>query len=66
MPGHVGALYNLSRVLIQSDRREEASAVMEQFRSMSELRDEIDFNAQAVRKNPGNIDGRIYLAMERR
>ena len=62
VPGHVGALYNLSRVLIQSDRREEASAVMEQFRSMSELRDEIDFNAQAVRKNPGNIDGRIYLA----
>ncbi len=35
---------------------------MDQFRGMSELRDEIDFNAQAVRKNPDNIEGRLYLA----
>jgi len=62
VPGHVGALYNLSRVLIQSGRREEAVAVLERFRSMSKLGDEIDFNATAVRKNPGNIDGRLHLA----
>jgi tetratricopeptide (TPR) repeat protein len=61
VPGHVGALYNLSRVLIQSGNPEAAAIVMEQFRSMSKLRDEIDFIAMAVRKNPGNIDGRIYL-----
>ena len=35
---------------------------MEQFRIMSELRDEIDFTARAVRKNPDNINGRLYLA----
>ena len=29
---------------------------------MSELRDEIDFNAYAVRKNPENVDGKVHLA----
>ncbi len=62
VPGHVGALHNLSRVLIQSGNREAASAVLDQFRAMSELRDEIDFSAFAVRKNPDNIDGRLHLA----
>ena len=62
VPGHVGALHNLYRVLIQLGKREEAVAVMEQFRVMSELRDEIDFNAYAVRKNPENIDGKVHLA----
>jgi len=62
IPGHVGALHNLSRVLMQSGNQEEAITVMEQFRSMSELRDEIDFNAFAVQKNPNNIEGRLHLA----
>lgn len=62
VPGHVGALHNLARVLIESGKPEEAAAVMAQFRAMSELRDEIDFNAQAVRKNPDNVAGRVHLA----
>jgi Flp pilus assembly protein TadD len=62
VPGHVGALHNLARVLIESGKTEEAAAVMEQFRAMSELRDDIDFNAQAVRKNPDNVAGRVHLA----
>lgn len=62
VPGHVGALHNLARVLIESGKRDEAAAVMEQFRRMSELRDEIDFNAHAVRKNPDNVAGRMHLA----
>lgn len=62
VPGHVGALHNLSRVLIQSGQTEAANEVLDQFRAMSELRDEIDFNASAVRKNPDNIDGRLHLA----
>jgi len=62
VPGHVGALHNLSRVLIQSNKHEAAEEVLEKFRAMSQLRDEIDFNAHAVRKNPDNIDGRLHLA----
>ncbi len=62
VPGHVGALHNLSRVLIQSAKYEAAEKVQEKFRAMSKLRDEIDFNEQAVRKNPDNIDGRLHLA----
>ena len=62
VPGHVGALHNLSRVLIAAGKKEQAQAVLQQFREMSALRDEIDFNAVAVRKNPKNIDGRLHLA----
>ncbi|MBT8111993.1 MAG: tetratricopeptide repeat protein [Gammaproteobacteria bacterium] len=62
VPGHVGALHNLARVLIQSAKYEAAEEVQEKFRAMSKLRDEIDFNEQAVRKNPDNIDGRLHLA----
>ncbi|MBT8103247.1 MAG: tetratricopeptide repeat protein, partial [Gammaproteobacteria bacterium] len=62
VPGHVGALHNLSRVLMQSEKHAAAAEVLEKFRAMSKLRDEIDFNAQAVRKNPDNIDGRLHLA----
>ncbi len=62
VPGHVGALHNLSRVLITAGKKERAQAVLQQFREMSALRDEIDFNTVAVRKNPDNVDGRIHLA----
>jgi len=62
VPGHVGALHNLSRVLIESGKPQDANAVLENFREMSKLRDEIDFNEHAVRKNPDNIDGRLHLA----
>lgn len=62
VPGHVGALYNLSKIMIQSDNPAAAVSVMEQFRTMSKLRDEIDFTARAVRQNPDNINGRLFLA----
>ena len=62
VPGHVGALHNLARVLVTKGDKEQANEVMEQFRRMSALRDEIDFNASAVRKNPENIEGRLHLA----
>ena len=62
VPGHVGALHNLSRVLIESGQEEAARKVMQKFQEMSKLRDEIDFNALAVRKNPENIEGRLLLA----
>lgn len=61
VPGHVGALYNLGRVLMRLGRSEEAAARLEEFRSMSQLRDRIDFTAYAVKKNPENVDGRLEL-----
>ncbi len=62
VPGHVGALHNLARVMISQGKRDEATAVMERFRDMSRLRDEIDFNAHAIRKNPDNVEGRLLLS----
>ena len=61
MPGHVGALYNLGRVLIQQGRAEDGRERLETFRSMSELRDKIDFNTRAVKKNPTHLPGRLEL-----
>ena len=62
VPGHVGARYNLGRVLIQLGRQEEGVARLEEFRSLSRLRDQIDFYRQAVKKNPRNAEGRVALA----
>jgi predicted Zn-dependent protease len=62
VPGHVGALHNLARVLIATGDEARANEVMNRFRGMSALRDEIDFNTIAVRKNPQNIEGRLHLA----
>ncbi len=62
VPGHVGARYNLGRVLIRLGRQEEGVARLEEFRSLSRLRDQIDFYRQAVKKNPRNHEGRIALA----
>jgi tetratricopeptide (TPR) repeat protein len=62
VPGHVGARYNLGRVLIELGRREEGVARLEEFRSLSRLRDQIDFFRQAVKKNPRNQEGRVALS----
>lgn len=62
VPGHVGALYNLGQVLIRLDRREEGLERLETFRSMSRLRDEIDFLVRSVKKNPRHLDVRLRLA----
>jgi tetratricopeptide (TPR) repeat protein len=62
VPGHVGARYNLGRVLIGLGRQEEGVARLEEFRSLSRLRVQIDFFRQAVKKNPRNQEGRVALS----
>ena len=62
VPGHVGALYNLGRVLLETDREEEGRKRLDEFRAMSALEDEIEFHQRAVKKNPRALEGRVFLA----
>ncbi len=62
IPGHVGALYNLGRVLIQLGHQEEGRTRLEAFRALSQLQDRIDYFDRAARKNAGNRDVRLELA----
>lgn len=62
VPGHVGALHNLGRMLLEQGRPDEGRTILEQFRVMSALRDDIDYYAFAVKKNPDNVAGRLRLA----
>lgn len=61
VPGHVGALYNLARAYRVAGRQDEARRTLERFRRMSAAQDAADFLGQAVKKNPGNTDGRLAL-----
>lgn len=61
IPGHVGALYNLGRVLARQGRHEEGRRRLEDFKAMSELEDRIQFHREFVKKDPASVEKRMAL-----
>lgn len=61
VPGHVGALFNLGRLLLAAGNKEEGRRILDRFSEMSTLEDRVAFLKDYVRNEPTHAGKRFEL-----